>query len=221
MAVYLLGFDQKSIRLPLVFAGSYLFSITIIHILPALFSLSPDPVQVGLYLLLGFFFQSFLEYFTQGVEHGHYHTHQPGGSHAFLLVALTLHSLLEGALLSHETPLHVWHESHSLLLGILLHKVPAAYALMAVCKEGRPLDWTQGAILVLFALSSPLGIHLSTVVDLSQGFFILFYAFVSGGFLHISTTIFVETSPDHTPRFGRITISVLGALVAIISEIML
>lgn len=221
LAVYLVGFQPKSIKLPLVFAGSYLFSITIIHILPELFSLSEQPFQVGLYLLIGFYFQSFLEYFTQGVEHGHMHVHQKGSSNVYLLIALILHSILEGALLSHESPFHGQHESHSLLIGILLHKAPAAYALMAICRGGKKFDWIQAMILVAFALSSPLGIQLSGLVDFSDHFFIFFYAFVSGNFLHISTTIFVETSPDHTPRFGRITVSILGALMAAASEFIL
>lgn len=219
--MYLFDYQQKSIKLPLVFAGSYLFSITIIHILPELFSISDQPFKVGLYLLIGFYFQSFLEYFTQGVEHGHFHSHEGTRSNTYLLLALILHSLLEGALLSHESPFHGEHESHSLLIGILLHKAPAAYALMAIYRGGKQFQWKQGLILFFFALSSPLGVQVSQIVDFSASFFIFFYAFVSGNFLHISTTIFVETSPDHRPKLGRISVSILGALMAAASEFIL
>ncbi len=220
IAVYLFNYQQKSIKLPLVFAGSYLFSITIIHILPELFTVSEEPFKVGLFLLIGFFFQSFLEYFTQGVEHGHFH-HSGSRPNFSLLLALVVHSILEGALLTHDSPFHGHHESYSLLIGILLHKAPAAYALMAVYRNGQKFNWKQGAILFLFAIASPMGVHLSGMIDFSNTFFILFYAFVSGNFLHISTTIFVETSPDHRPKPGRVAASILGAVIAAASEYIL
>jgi zinc transporter ZupT len=218
LSVYLLGYQYKSIRLPLIFAGSYLFSITIIHILPELFSLTQKPFEVGLYLLMGFYFQSFLEYFTQGVEHGHYHAGEQKRSNLYLIIALVLHSILEGSLLTHESPFHGQNESYSLLVGIVLHKAPAAYALMAICKSNRTSDWKQGLILAVFALASPVGMLTSSMVSLSTEWFIFLYAFVSGNFLHISTTIFVETSPDHAPKFNRIAVSLLGASIAVASE---
>ena len=218
LAVYLVGYQQKPIRLPLIFAGSFLFSITIIHILPELFKISDKPFEIGLYLLIGFFFQSFLEYFTQGVEHGHYHVGSHGRSNISLIIALVLHSLLEGALLTHESPFHGRHESYSLLFGIILHKAPAAYALMAICKSDHHFHWRQILILMIFAISSPVGMYVSSILDFTSGAFLLFYAFVSGNFLHISTTIFVETSPDHSPKLNRIVVSLLGAAVAVASE---
>ncbi len=61
-------------RLLLVFAGSYLFAITVIHILPELYQHNHDDGLIGLFVLAGFFLQQLLEYFTSGVEHGHIHT---------------------------------------------------------------------------------------------------------------------------------------------------
>ena len=116
-------------QLPLVFAGSFLFAITIIHIIPELFTLSKDPHQIGLFVLAGFFFQRLLEYFSKGVEHGHAHAHSNGSQNSKLgiLIALMIHSFLEGTLLTHESPFHGEHESYSLLIGIALHKAPAAF----------------------------------------------------------------------------------------------
>src|SRR5918996_895231 len=68
-------------RMLLVFAGSYLFAITVIHILPELYSQSLGLELVGLFVLVGFFLQQLLEYFTSGVEHGHIHTSDPGHTH--------------------------------------------------------------------------------------------------------------------------------------------
>ncbi|MFN8886323.1 MAG: ZIP zinc transporter, partial [Cyclobacteriaceae bacterium] len=60
----------------LVFAGSYLFSITIIHIFPELYSQSFDPGMIGICVLIGFFLQQALEFLSSGVEHGHIHVHE-------------------------------------------------------------------------------------------------------------------------------------------------
>ena len=61
-------------KLLLVFSGSYLFSITVIHILPELYKKGDALELIGLFVLAGFFLQHLLEYFTSGVEHGHIHT---------------------------------------------------------------------------------------------------------------------------------------------------
>ena len=58
-------------KMLLVFAGSYLFGITVIHILPELYQQSLGLELIGLFVLTGFFLQQMLEYFTSGIEHGH------------------------------------------------------------------------------------------------------------------------------------------------------
>ena len=223
IAVKYVNGTQRSIRYPLIFAGSFLFSITIIHILPEVFSLSSTPKQMGLFILLGFFIQQVLEYFTSGVEHGHFHAegHLSSGSRAGLLIALVIHSLLEGTLLTHDSPFHEQHESHSLLLGILLHKVPAAFALMATLKTSEKFTTRLWVILVVFSLSSPLGLVLSHELAFAPEHLLILFALVSGSFLHISTTIFVESSPNHRFGLAKILISAAGAAVAILAEYMM
>ncbi len=208
---------QKNLRLPLIFGGSYLFAITIIHIIPELFSISPDPSSIGLYVLIGFFLQQFLEYFSSGVEHGHVHENHavtPTGRFS-IISALIVHSFLEGTLLTHESPFHERHESYSLLLGIVLHKMPAAFALMATM---HGLGKKAYYLLILFSLASPLGLFLSDYVILSEQTLLIVFAIVCGSFLHISTTIFVEASPEHHFGLNKILISISGALIAILVE---
>lgn len=212
------------IRYSLIFAGSFLFSITIIHILPEVFSLSSDPMHLGLFVLLGFFFQQLLEYFTSGIEHGHAHAPEriSGVSKVGLVVALMIHSFLEGALLTHDSPFHEQHESYSLLIGIVLHKVPAAFALTTTLKTGHQWSVQVWLILVLFAIASPLGLLLSQYfLTLSSDNLLALFAFVSGGFLHISTTIFVESSPNHRFAVRKFLVSLFGAALAIIAEFMI
>ncbi|HKZ37846.1 MAG TPA: hypothetical protein VJ184_09360, partial [Chryseolinea sp.] len=75
LLIYLVPKSKGSnFKLLLVFAGSYLFAITVIHILPELYRQNLGVELIGLFVLAGFFLQQFLEYFTSGVEHGHIHT---------------------------------------------------------------------------------------------------------------------------------------------------
>jgi zinc transporter ZupT len=218
-SVIFFGFSGNSIRLPLVFAGAYLFTITIIHILPELYSLSTNPFRIGLFVLLGFFFQRLLEYFTSGIEHGHVHVTEKSTNKFFLLIALLIHSLLEGSLLTHQSPFHGHMDSNSLLLGIVLHKAPAGFALMAIFKDKAGFSLIGYLVLILFSLASPAGLLMSNLfIEMQTENLYLLFALVSGGFLHISTTIFVESSPEH--RFGWIQflVTLSGAGIAIISE---
>ena len=221
LLIYVVKTTATSLKLPLVFAGSFLFAVTVIHILPELFSVSPNPMEMGMVVLLGFFFQQFLETFTSGVEHGHYHKGELSSNRrkAGLIGALVIHSVLEGSLLNHESPFHHQHESHSLLLGILFHKIPAAFALMAVIKGQKGFRMGDLVILFIFSISSPVGLLLSNaVIPISSPNMIFLFAFVSGSFLHISTTIFVETSPNHHLGLKRTLVGIGGALLAILAE---
>ena len=212
----------------LVFAGAYIFSITIVHILPEVFEGSNQPRTAALFVLLGFFMQIFLDYLTSGVEHGHEHLHHH--SHGFsspllLMIGLCLHALMDGAILVHPVDnIHgsVLSHTYGLLLGIVLHKIPAALALMAVLMTVYRDRRALLAMLLIFSLASPVGYVFSEYLNQSnlmghQGFLLVF-ALVSGNFLHISTTIFFESSPDHSFHRKKIFISLLGAALAVLME---
>lgn len=168
-------------------------------------------------MLIGFFIQQFLEYFSSGVEHGHMHKDHvltPSGRLS-IITALMIHSLLEGTLLTHDSPFHEKHESYSLLIGIVLHKMPAAFALMATMSGmGRRSVY----LLLLFSISSPIGLVLSEYLLVNEESILIMFAIVCGSFLHISTTIFVESSPNHHFGAKKILISILGALLAVLAE---
>lgn len=221
LAAKLVGIKPNQIRVPLIFAGSFLFGITIIHILPEVFTLSERPITIGIFILLGFFFQQLLEHFTRGIEHGHFHTQDfTSVSSLSLLVALVVHSLLEGAMLTHDSPFHEKHDSPTLLLGIVLHKMPAAFALMTTMKGEKGFTTRSWIMLIIFSLASPIGLIFSEfILILSDEYLLFLFAIVSGGFLHISTTIFVETSPMHKIGFSKILAAVGGSLVAILAEL--
>lgn len=224
---------ERTFKLLLVFAGSYLFSITVIHLLPELLNDVANPSQVGLYVLLGFFLQMFLEYFTSGVEHGHLHgleqEQHHHHSHHFtpltLLIALCIHALMDGALLVHpaEHEGH-GHDTNALLAGVVLHKMPAAFALMSVLMHRLRSKQRAVILLSVFALASPAGLYLSDFMlgagDGWDVFRSVIYPMVAGSFLHISTTIFIENSPEHNFNLHKLISSLIGASLAVLAELM-
>lgn len=240
LAVYLVPTGKtKSFKLLLVFAGAYLFGITVVHILPELYIQNSEVELIGLFVLAGFFLQQVLEYFTSGIEHGHIHTHEHGDHHhhhdephhqqmsAFvLLAALCVHAFLEGAMLVQPVAgMGVNYDINAILLGIALHRAPAAFALMTVLSF--QLESIRKALphLFFFSLAAPLGLLISTyLIDveiLSASGLTYVYAVVCGNFLHISTTIVFESSPAHKFNGKKLAVAVLGALVAVAVEYML
>ncbi len=208
---------KNNLHFPLIFAGSYLFAVTILHLIPDIFSSRSDSFSMGLYILGGFFLQQFLDYFSSGVEHGHIDTNQAVSARGrfSLIMALMIHSFLEGMLLTHDSSFHEQHASYPLLLGIILHKIPAAFALMStLIGLGKKAYY----LLILFSLASPIGLFFGNYILFSEQTLSIIFALVCGSFLHISTTIFVESSPNHHFALNRILISLLGALLALLVE---
>lgn len=239
LAVYLIPSARGSkFKLLLVFAGSYLFAITVTHILPELYTQHSSMKLIGLFVLAGFFLQQLLEFFTSGVEHGHIHTddhhhdHSHGHSHTHqkmsalvLLSALCVHAFLEGSMLAKPVTMGYGYDINAVLLGIALHRAPAAFALMTVLAS--QLHSKNKAIphLLVFSLAAPAGLLISTLFIesniLSDTALIYLYALVSGNFLHISTTIVFESSPEHRFNAKKMAVAVIGALTAVVIEYMI
>lgn len=216
---------ERDFKLVLVFAGSYLFSITILHILPELFADRVLAYSMGLYVLLGFLLQQVLVFMSSGIEHGHIHQHSShgmGNSVWTLMIGLVLHAFLEGTLLSKEPSLTGHHHgSETLLIGIILHKIPESFALVAVLLT-RVSKYKTLLLLVMFALASPLGMVSTELLYhqnvIGREFTNILFGLVAGGFLHISTMIFFESSPQHKFQFHKLLIILLAAGLAIMSE---
>lgn len=209
-------------RLTLVFAGSYLFSITIVNLIPELYESGLPGLTIGIYILVGFFLQQVLEYFSSGIEHGHIHlkneTHHHTKLSAFtVLIALCIHAFMEGTLFSN--PVNSDYQNHALLTGIVLHKIPAAFALMSIVICQVKNKNVAFVFLIIFALASPLGMWLSDITYqnhlIMENTFVILFALVSGSFLHISTTIVFEGSPGHTFNLKKLLAGILGAFIAI------
>ena len=236
LVVYLVPSAKgNNFKLLLVFAGSYLFAITVTHILPELYRQHLEVELIGLFVLAGFFLQQLLEYFTSGVEHGHIHTHDHEHEHhhghnhthhsvsaLVLLSALCVHAFLEGSMLAQPPTVGFGYDVNAVLLGIALHRAPAAFALMTVL--ANQLHSRKKALphLIVFSLAAPIGLILSSYFVESQVLtetgLIYLYALVSGNFLHISTTIVFESSPEHRFNAKKLAVAVVGALLAVAVE---
>ena len=215
----------------LVFSGAYLFSITVIHILPELYTTAGDnAMQIGVYVLIGFFIQQFLEFLTSGVEHGHMHQVNQDHNHSkfsapLIMIGLCLHAFLEGTLLSHPSSIHANHEVVPLLTGVVIHKIPAAIALMSVVLCHMHSKSKIILYLVIFAMASPVGLLVSNMAFaeglLDSKAVVILFGIVSGNFLYISTTIFFESSPGHRFNAQKFGISLLGIIAALIFNYLL
>lgn len=232
LLIYLIPSSKNTnFKLILVFAGSYLFAITVTHILPELYSLHQEAKLIGLFVLAGFFLQQLLEYFTSGVEHGHIHTHDHSHSHSHnhqsvsalvLLMALCVHAFLEGGMLAQPVRLGSMYDMNAILLGIALHRAPAAFALMAVLTSQLHSNTKALPHLITFSMAAPFGLLLSTYFVeseiISEAGLIYLYALVCGNFLHISTTIVFESSPEHRFNAKKMAVAIFGAIVAVMVE---
>ncbi|MCU0317794.1 MAG: ZIP family metal transporter [Amoebophilaceae bacterium] len=222
------------LKLFLIFSGGYLFAITFLHILPDLFALHTDARLAGLYILVGFFLQLLLEFFSKGIEHGHEYEaqlaeHRPSVSPLTLMAAFFLHAFLDGVILSSPSPAHGHHHhghgANGLLIGILLHKIPESFVLASILGKLTNRKRTVIVCLLIFALASPMGLlgigHFNQQQLLSGHGSLALWGIVSGSFMHIASTILAEASPCHRPNVRKFIASLLGAGLAVICEFVL
>lgn len=217
---YYTGYGRRiNIKLVLAFAGAYLLSVVLFHLIPHIYT--EANVLSGALLLGGFFFQVFLEKFSRGVEHGHLHIHGKAGKLIpyEILISLSLHSFMEGMPLGSGL-LGDNRSELSFLFGIVSHEMPAAFAMVSILKAShvkpRLLQW----FIVIYASMSAMGAGISNLLkyQINEHVFEYLMAFVVGTFLHIATTILFENSEEH--RFSRNKVlAIIGgiALAALVS----
>ena len=201
----------KNIQLLLTFSGAYLLAVSVLHLIPELFTHNTTN-NIGLFILGGFLIQILLEYFSQGIEHGHFH--KSNIIPFSVLISLCLHALLEGVPLGG----HLHHNAHNALLtGIVLHKMPVAIVLMSFFFQSNISKMKAYFYLLLFALMAPLGVFAGSLFTPLANYHNEIMAIVIGIFLHISTTILFESTDGHRFSFTKIITIIIGALLAIFS----
>lgn len=198
IAFYVKKNNKTMMELVLSLSGAYLLGITVLHLMPAIFSRPGH--TVGFFVLIGFLLQLFLEQLSGGVEHGHIHApHNPAANFAVsVMVGLCFHAFIEGLPLSNYGDfIPAGHEHNHLLYGVILHKAPAAFALVLLFLMADFKKSTVLACLFLFAMMSPLAAFLAESISFDKSTQIKIMAVVIGSFLHISTTILFETDNTH------------------------
>ena len=206
-ALLVKNYQQALVKLIIPFTGAYIMGITVLHLMPIVFSSGSH--QIGLFILLGFFIQIGLEQLSLGIEHGHIHAPDVPNMNVLLplMIGLGIHSFLEGIPLSiypevHES-LHHHEGSHNhLLFGVILHKAPAAFALTIILQIAKFSRTTIAGSLIAFGLMSPLGAYVSTFFNPGVETVIAITAVIVGLFLHISTTIIFEADDKHQHRIS-------------------
>jgi zinc and cadmium transporter len=216
----------STFRFILVFAGSYLFAITIIHLLPDLVTFRSLNKYIGFYILIGFFLQLGLGFFSKGIEHGHTYPADHSKLNIApltLLLSLSVHAFLDGVIFSNTMSGHFHpHTINSLLIGIVLHKSSEAFALVSILKKLVLKKSTIIGYLILFSLASPLGLIMSRYSSqqllLSDSVFLALSAIAVGNFLHIATTIFFEHSINHRIDARTLAAMLLGCSLVMLLE---
>ena len=206
--VFVVKPNNKIVRLLLAFSGAYLLSVTVLHLLPEVYTTGNDYKRVGIFILIGIILQSVLESFSKGAEHGHIHVHTDGKKFPLLLfISLCIHAFSEGL------PIHNGNEN--LIWAIVVHKIPIAIVLTTFLFHAKYSKRNIFIFLTFFAFMSPLGVFLANKVAFFTKYQSEITALIIGVFLHISTIILFESSENHKFNFQKFTAIVLGILLTI------
>ena len=219
--------QERNLRLLLAFSGAYLLSVSFTHIIPNIFSGNGNAF-LGYFVLLGFFIQLFLEFLSSGVGHGHdhHHDHDHGIniSPMALLLGISMHAFFEGMPFAHEFHNHA-HLQESLLIGIVIHKIPIAIVLTSLfINAGYGFKKTM-LYMIVFALASPMGSLISSIgaeyimIDIDT-YYKIIMALVVGIFMHISTTILFESDKNHHFNLRKMIVIFIGVAFAILSKLL-
>ncbi|MBP8793505.1 MAG: ZIP family metal transporter [Lutibacter sp.] len=198
---------NKTVQLSLAFSGAYLLSITILHLLPEIYS-SHDNSNGGLFILLGLLLQLILDFFSKGAEHGHIHVQENTQFPWALFISICIHAFMEGIPLAHN------HHHEFLLWAIVIHKVPIAIILGTFFVKSNIPKMNSILFLLMFSLMSPLGSLAGENITFLTTYKTEITAIIIGIFLHISTIILFETSKDHKFNLLKFIAILVGMAVA-------
>lgn len=203
----------------ITFSGAYLFAITIMHMLPEIFSSSSTQWLNSRLVLLGFLTQFILEFISKGLEHGHAHKHSRGLPY-LMFIGLFIHEFFEGLPLGAGLA-HAYEHEHlheNLLLGIAVHKFPIAFIIYNFLQKSDGSKILIYLLLVLFMWMTPIGMLVSSSGWIKVGNPTYLLAFTMGIFLHVSTTIIFESSESHQFNMNRVRMTLLGIVAAMATE---
>lgn len=195
---------KNNLKLLLAFSGSFLLSLTVMDLLPEVYESQNH--KVGIFIMVGILFQIILEFFSKGAEHGHVHGHDKIKQMPWLLfISLCIHAFLEGFPVGHH---------HDLAYGIAIHHLPIAIILTTFFLTAELNKTALFVFMISFALMTPLGTFVSDSVPSITQYYTEITAVVIGILFHISSTIIFESSEGHKFNIAKISMIVLGILLA-------
>ncbi|WP_281299278.1 ZIP family metal transporter [Flavobacterium limnophilum] len=204
IALFLKPKSKTSLKLLLAFSGSFLLSLTVMHLLPDVYE--SDNHNIGIFIMAGILFQIILEFFSKGAEHGHVHGHDKMYHMPWLLfISLCIHAFLEGFPVSHH---------HSLALGIAIHHFPIAIILTLFFINSKLDSKAIFVFMLTFALMTPMGTIISDYFPTLNAYYTEITAVVIGILFHISSTIIFETSEGHKFNIAKVSMIIFGVVLA-------
>ncbi|MBW4360116.1 ZIP family metal transporter [Flavobacterium taihuense] len=204
IALFLKPKSKTNLKLLLAFSGSFLLSLTVMHLLPEVYENKNH--NIGLFIMLGILFQIILEFFSKGAEHGHVHGHAKMYQIPWLLfISLCIHAFLEGFPVSHH---------QDLALGIAIHHLPIAIILTSFFVSSSLNRKAIFLFMVTFAIMTPLGTIVSDFIPQLNDYYSEITAVVIGILFHISSTIIFESSEGHKFNIAKVSMIVIGILLA-------
>jgi zinc transporter ZupT len=204
IAIWLKPQAKKNLKLLLAFSGSFLLSLTVMHLLPDVYE--SGNIKVGIFIMVGILFQIILEFFSKGAEHGHVHGHDKLTQMPWLLfISLCIHALLEGFPVGHH---------HNLAIGIAIHHLPIAIILTTFFIQAELNKTALFLFMLSFAIMTPLGTLISDTLPVLNNYYTELTAVVIGILFHISSTIIFESSEGHKFNIAKISMIVLGIVLA-------
>jgi len=204
IALFLKPKSKTNLKLLLAFSGSFLLSLTVMHLLPDVYKI--DNPNIGLFIMAGILFQIILEFFSKGAEHGHVHGHEKMTHIPWLLfISLCIHAFLEGFPVSHH---------HNLAVGIAIHHLPIAIILTTFFINSSLDKKAIFAFMFTFAIMTPLGTILSDYLPLLNNYYTEITAIVIGILFHISSTIIFESSEGHKFNIAKVSMIIFGIALA-------
>jgi zinc transporter ZupT len=204
IALFVQPKSKKRLKLLLAFSGSFLLSLTVMHLLPEVYQSNKS--TIGVFIMVGILFQIILEFFSKGAEHGHVHGHEKIAKMPWLLfISLCLHAFLEGFPVGHH---------HDLAIGIAIHHLPIAVILTTFFLHAELNKKALFLFMLTFAIMTPLGTLFSENVAFVNDYYSELTAIVIGILFHISSTIIFESSEGHKFNIAKVSMILLGMVLA-------
>ncbi len=196
--------NKTNLKLLLAFSGSFLLSLTVMHLLPEVYESHNN--SIGIFIMAGILFQIILEFFSKGAEHGHVHGHKKMNQMPWLLfISLCIHAFLEGFPVSNHP---------NLAVGIAIHHLPIAVILTLFFINAQLAKKAIFVFMISFALMTPMGTLLSDHLPVLNNYQYEITAVVIGILFHISSTIIFESSEGHKFNIAKVSMIILGIVLA-------